>query len=190
MNIVAATQQFAIHGPSMLYSSRLEQTSHSSISLPSMPVLAKKTTTTNLPDLRQTLPTRAMAEQKFNAVATTESTLSAVQNEDKQSSQEIPSVNAVERILDQLSTGKLLSWIDGNSLEKIQAQLTGQQRANTSVVKDLPAFSAQSMATSFGLDNKEALLERIGRSGIFSTEPGPQTPIAAASTTLHVDMNI
>jgi len=188
MNIVAATQQFAVQGHSILHSGRLERASNHSEALPSAAAQSKTPTATNImPQLRQSWENTTPTEQKATKTASTESTSSAAQNEDKQSLNELQAVDAVERILDQLSTGKLLSWIDGSSLEKIQAQLTEQQRASSSLTTDMPAFSAQSMATSFGLDDSEALLNRISRSGIFSDAPLTASNPAVQT---HVDLNI
>jgi len=115
-----------------------------------------------------------------------ESTSSAVQNEATESSNQLPAVDAVERILDQLSTGKLLSWIDGNAHEKIQAQLTEQQRQSDFKRQPMPVLSAQSMASSFGLRDSDALLNRIAQSGILSSAL-TVTPFAIQS---QVDLNI
>lgn len=115
-----------------------------------------------------------------------ESTSSAVQNEASESSNQLQAVDAVERILDQLSTGKLLSWIDGNAHEKIQAQLTEQQRQSDVKSQPMPALSAQSMASSFGLNDSKALLSRIAQSGILSSALAAE-PDAAQ---MHVDLSI
>ena len=64
------------------------------------------------------------------AVPSTESTSSDEQNEDSQQFNALLSVGAVKRILEQLTSGKLLSWIEGSDLEKIYAQ-TAQQQAST-----------------------------------------------------------
>lgn len=186
MNTVAANQQFAVHGLSVLHSGRLEWASNSPTLLQSNVAQAKKSNTTIVPEQRQTLANIALSAQQSKVATPTESTISAAQNEDKQSLRELQSADAVERILDQLSTGKLLSWIDGNSLEKIQAQVTEQQRANRQAVTDMPALTAQSIATSFGLDDSAALLNRLSRSGIFADAPPP----ASVQTSSHVDLNI
>lgn len=193
MNIVAATQQFAVHGHTVLHSGRLERPSNhpsslqSAAALPQNSAAQQRSATTIVPEPRQALTKSALSEPTDLVAISTESTLSAAQKEDKQSMNEMQAVDDVERILDQLSTGKLLSWIDGSSLEKIQAQLTEQQRATSRLVTDLPAFSAKSMATSFGLDDSEALLTRISRSGIFA-----DTSVAAIepAVQMHVDLNI
>lgn len=64
------------------------------------------------------------------AVPDTESTSSNEQNEDSQQFNALLSVGAVKRILEQLTSGKLLSWIEGTDLEKINAQKTQQQEAS------------------------------------------------------------
>lgn len=193
MNIVAATQQFAVQGHAMLHSGRLERPSNhpsslqSAAALPQTSTLQQTSATTIVPEPHQVLTKSALPEPTAHVAMSAESTSSAAQKEDKQSMNEMQAVDAVERILDQLSTGKLLSWIDGSSLEKIQAQLTEQQRASSRLVTDIPAFSAKSMVTSFGLDDGEALLTRISRSGIFA-----DTPLAAFEPAVetHVDLNI
>lgn len=189
MNIVATNQQFAVYGHSELHSGRLERRPHQAASLQFAATSPQTSAANVLPEPRLPLSKTTLAEQKANEQASPESTSSAAQNEDKQSFNDLQPVDAVERILDQLSTGKLLSWIDGNSMEKIQAQLSEQQAASA-VVRDIPAFSAQSIAVSFGLDDNEALLSRIARSGIFLDG---QNPIAVFDNDpeLHqVDLNI
>lgn len=64
------------------------------------------------------------------AVPDTESTSSDEQNEDSQQFNALLSVGAVKRILEQLTSGKLLSWIEGTDLEKINAQKAQQQEAS------------------------------------------------------------
>jgi len=58
-----------------------------------------------------------------------ESTSSDEQNEDSQQFNALLSVGAVKRILEQLTSGKLLSWIKGSDLDKIFAQSAQQQAA-------------------------------------------------------------
>lgn len=142
MNIVAANQQFAVHEHSVLHSGRLEQTrSKNAIKLPApadIPQASKSFTTSNnlssLTQARQSLVATALAQataaENSSTEASDESTPSAEQNEDKQRFNALQTVGAVKRILDQLSAGKLLSWIDGTSMEKIQAQVAEQQNAS------------------------------------------------------------
>jgi hypothetical protein len=133
MNIVGANQHFAVNEYSVLHSGRLEQVSATSaVKLPQL-----QTSTTNRNNMvqsRQALATAALAPQNpaqnSSAEPSTESTSSAEQNEDKQRFNALQTVGAVKRILDQLSAGKLLSWIDGTSMEKIQAQVAEQQSAS------------------------------------------------------------
>ena len=144
MNIVGANQHFAVNEYSVLHSGRLEQVS--ATSAVKLPQLQTSTTTNrnNMVQSRQALATAALTPaartpaavtpqnpaQNSSTEASTESTSSAEQNEDKQRFNALQTVGAVKRILDQLSAGKLLSWIDGTSMEKIQAQVAEQQNAS------------------------------------------------------------
>ncbi len=145
MNIVAANQHFAVHEHSVLHSGRLEQaSSRSAVKLPppaDNPRSSFSTYPINTFQARQALATAALPtpqpEQNSSAESPTESTSSAEQNEDKQRFNALQTVGAVKRILDQLSSGKLLSWIDGTSMEKIQAQVA--ERHNSSAASPAPA---------------------------------------------------
>ncbi|RVU37366.1 hypothetical protein EOE67_10820 [Rheinheimera riviphila] len=149
MNIVAANQHFAVHEHSVLHSGRLEQAAiRNAVKLPApadnqRPSLA--TSATNFSQARQALATAALSSQNSaqnsSAEAPTESTTSTEQNEDKQRFNALQTVGAVKRILDQLSSGKLLSWIDGTSMEKIQAQVAEQQQ-NSAAGSTPPAPTA------------------------------------------------
>ena len=63
--------------------------------------------------------------------ASSESTSSEEQNEDSQQFNAQLTIGAVKRILEQLTSGKLLSWIQGSDLEKIQAQKAQQVAGET-----------------------------------------------------------
>lgn len=153
MNIVAANQHFAVHEHSVLHSGRLEQASiRNAVKLPApadnpRPSLA--TNSTIFSQTRQTLATAALSSQNpaqnSSAEAPTESTTSTEQNEDKQRFNALQTVGAVKRILDQLSSGKLLSWIDGTSMEKIQAQVAEQNQNSGAVPSASVPASAPAM---------------------------------------------
>lgn len=142
MNIVAANQQFTVHEHAVLHSGRLEQlTSKPALKRPAiadtLPIAPKSTSNDSFLGLAvaaQKSQGAALAEQvsgeKSTAPASAESTTSTEQNEDKQRFNALQTVGAVKRILDQLSAGKLLSWIDGTSMEKIQAQVVEQRRSS------------------------------------------------------------
>lgn len=146
MNIVAANQHFAVHDYSVLHSGRLEQIStRNATQLPKSAELSQNLPsppTNNAMQVRQAAITAALPEQ--NAVqnstgeSQTESTPSTEQNEDKQRFNALQTVGAVKRILDQLSAGKLLSWIDGSSIEKIQAQVAEQRQHASAVAGSNP----------------------------------------------------
>jgi|GEM_PF-1444246 len=151
MNIVAANQHFAVHEHSVLHSGRLEQASpRSAVKLPAPadnPQTSFTTHPNNISPTRQALATAALSQQNAaqnsSTEASAESTSSAEQNEDKQRFNAVLTVGAVKRILDQLSSGKLLSWIDGTSMEKIQAQVAEQQHNAAAAT---PSASTQSSA--------------------------------------------
>jgi hypothetical protein len=145
MNIVGANQHFAVNEYSVLHSGRLEQASaRSAVKLPQLQ--NSTTNPNNMVQSRQALAAAALAPQNPAQNSSTEpsaeSTSSAEQNEDKQRFNALQTVGAVKRILDQLSSGKLLSWIDGTSMEKIQAQVAEQQsvsKAQTPAPAPAPA---------------------------------------------------
>lgn len=82
---------------------------------------------------RLEIPARITAQQPNSEIlpvptdAATESTSSAEQNEDSQQFNALLTVGAVKRILEELTSGKLMSWIKGNDFEKIAAQQAHQQ---------------------------------------------------------------
>ncbi|WP_306520802.1 hypothetical protein [Rheinheimera sp.] len=113
MNIVTATQQFAVQEHSIFQHSRLE-----------IPNKAAPTQRPVLPVIEQPVSPAQVAEK-----TSTESTGSAEQNEDALPFNALQSIGVVKRILEQLTSGKLLSWIEGSSADKIAAQ---QQQNTTS----------------------------------------------------------
>ena len=64
----------------------------------------------------------ASVSQTIDPQTETESKSSDEQNEDGQQFSAKESIGTVKRILEQLSSGKLLSWLDGTAFDKIQAQ--------------------------------------------------------------------
>ena len=101
MNIISATQAFSAREQQLFQHSRIEvQTSAvtpaASVATPSA--------------------------QAVDPLKETESKSSEEQNEDGQQFSAKESIGTVKRILEQLTSGKLLSWLDGSAYEKIQAQ--------------------------------------------------------------------
>lgn len=151
MNIVAANQHFAVHDHSVLHSGRLEQIStRNAIQLPKPTELSQNWPSppaNNSMPVRQAMNTAELSAQNpaqntaqnSTGESLTESTPSTEQNEDKQRFNALQTVGAVKRILDQLSAGKLLSWIDGSSIEKIQAQVAEQRQHAAAVADSRPA---------------------------------------------------
>jgi hypothetical protein len=101
MNIISATQAFSAREQQLFQHSRIEvQTS-------------------------AVVPAASVATPSAQAVdpqKETESKSSEEQNEDGQQFSAKESIGTVKRILEQLTSGKLLSWLDGSAYEKIQAQ--------------------------------------------------------------------
>lgn len=101
MNIVTATQQFAVQEHTLFQQARFE--------------------------IPQQRPAQAGNSQVVIAAPdaekiSTESTASEEQNEDALPFNALQTIGVVKRILEQLTTGKLLSWIEGSSAQKIAAQ--------------------------------------------------------------------
>jgi len=101
MNVISATQAFSAREQQLFQQSRIEMQSS-----PVAPATPATTTT-------------AQAVDPQNE---TESKSSDEQNEDGQQFSAKESIGTVKRILEQLSSGKLLSWLDGTAFDKIQAQ--------------------------------------------------------------------
>ncbi|WP_348733355.1 hypothetical protein [Rheinheimera texasensis] len=101
MNIISATQAFSAREQQLFQQSRLEVQS-SPVTRPS--------------------PATSPTAQAVDPQSETESKSSDEQNEDGQQFSAKESIGTVKRILEQLSTGKLLSWLDGSAFDKIQAQ--------------------------------------------------------------------
>ena len=99
MNVISATQLLSAREQQVIQQTRLEVQS----SAPGRPVPS---------------PTSQIAEPQSQA----ESKSSDEQNEDGRQFSAKESIGTVKRILEQLNSGKLLSWLDGNALDKIQAQ--------------------------------------------------------------------
>lgn len=106
MNVISATQAFSAREQQLFQQSRIEV--QSSAAAP-------------------TAPTRPTTTQAVDPQGETESKSSDEQNEDGQQFSAKESIGTVKRILEQLSSGKLLSWLDGSAIDKIQAQ---QQQLN------------------------------------------------------------
>lgn len=130
MNIVTATQQFAVQEHSIFQHNRLEIPNKAAP--PQRPVL---------PVIEQPVSPAQVAEK-----TSTESTGSAEQNEDALPFNALQSIGLVKRILEQLTSGKLLSWIEGSSANKIAAQ----QQQNT---------AAETTATTETADHGSTVLE-------------------------------
>ncbi|MBU2278113.1 MAG: hypothetical protein KKB45_04850, partial [Gammaproteobacteria bacterium] len=145
MNIVDAHQQFAVHEHKVMQSGRLAQATKNTMMQPASTEtqrLPAPYTTSQISQPPQGMTTTTNPEQQLSAETSVESTSSDAQNEDKRRFNALQTVGAVKRILDQLSTGKLLSWIDGTAMEKIQAQLTDHEQNNAPAVASSPAPSA------------------------------------------------
>jgi hypothetical protein len=145
MNIVDAHQQFAVHEHKVMQSGRLAQATKNTMMQPASTEtqrLPAPYTTSQISQPPQGMTTTTNPEQQLSAETSVESTSSDAQNEDKRRFNALQTVGAVKRILDQLSTGKLLSWIDGTAMEKIQAQLTDHEQNNAPAAASSPAPSA------------------------------------------------
>jgi hypothetical protein len=79
-------------------------------------------------------------------------------------------------------------------MDKIKAQLSTQlstqPKASSLVKADFLAISAQSVATSFGLYDGNALLERIAHSGILLSEPSSLESSSVGLLQKKIDLNI
>lgn len=106
MNIISATQQFQATEKQLFFHSRQE-------------VPARPTSPTPQPLASQ--PTKDDAALLENA-AVDESKASDDENEDVRLFNALTTIGTVKRILEQLKSGELLSWINANGYEKIQAQ--------------------------------------------------------------------
>lgn len=103
MNVLSATQLFTAREQQLFQHTRLEFQS-------------------DTPLQRTTATPPQTASQAVDPQHKTESKSSDEQNEDGQQFSAKESIGTVKRILEQLSSGKLLSWLDGTSFDKIQAQ--------------------------------------------------------------------
>lgn len=101
MNVISATQAFSAREQQLFQQSRFE-VQPSTVARPA--------------------PATSPTAQAVDPQSETESKSSDEQNEDGQQFSAKESIGTVKRILEQLSTGKLLSWLDGSSFDKIQAQ--------------------------------------------------------------------
>ncbi len=101
MNVISATQAFSAREQQLFQQSRLE--------VQSSPVA-------------RPAPATSTTAQAVDPQSETESKPSDEQNEDGQQFSAKESIGTVKRILEQLSSGKLLSWLDGTAFDKIQAQ--------------------------------------------------------------------
>lgn len=121
MNIVTATQQFAVQEQAVFQQHRLQ--------IPNRPAQAQRPV---VPVIDKTMPDPTVAEK-----TSTESKASDEQNEDALPFNALQSIGVVKRILEQLTSGKLLSWIEGSSAQKIAAQ----QQQNTEAASTETAAS-------------------------------------------------
>ena len=108
MNVLSSTQLFSAREQQLFQQTRLE--------IQPNPQPARTAVTTSEPVEPQQL---------------TESKSSEEQNEDGQQFSAKESIGTVKRILEQLTSGKLLSWLDGTPFDKIQAQ---QKQLHTETV--------------------------------------------------------
>ena len=134
MNIVTATQQFAVHEHTLFQQARLE--------IPHRPNTASQRPAvpgTNAAAVTTPPPITPAAEK-----ISTESTASEEQNEDALPFNALQTIGVVKRILEQLTTGKLLSWIEGSSAQKIAAQ---QQQTAPSTEAAPPAAPVDNGST-------------------------------------------
>lgn len=146
MNIVAATQQFAVHEHRVMQSGQL----NNSVTKPWQPAaVAAQTSAEPGPVAEPRLTAPAIAADHNNQVPAAESTASEPQIEDEQPFNALQSVGAVKRILQQLSSGKLLSWLDGTAVEKILAQNSALQQRKAQA-SGTPAVAAQATAAEGG----------------------------------------
>jgi len=106
MNIVTATQQFAVQEQAVFQQHRMQ--------IPNRPTQVQRPV---VPVIDKTIPEPTVAEK-----TSTESKTSEEQNEDALPFNALQSIGVVKRILEQLTSGKLLSWIEGSSAQKIAAQ--------------------------------------------------------------------
>lgn len=111
MNIVSANQQFHSFEKQLLHQTRLENT------LPATPTSNATTPDAGLPEL----PSEVTGESKT----------SDDENEDVKLFNALTTIGTVKRILEQLKTGHLLSWINANPWEKIEAMRQDKQTAQT-----------------------------------------------------------
>lgn len=128
MNIVTATQQFAVQERSLFQQARFE--------IPQQPNMASQRpaqTGNSQPVIAAPVPVASDAE-----IISTESTASEEQNEDALPFNALQTIGVVKRILEQLTTGKLLSWIEAGSAEKI----TAQQQQTALSTETAPAVAA------------------------------------------------
>ncbi len=138
MNIVAAHQNVSSSEQLIAHKSRVEVPRSAPIANPAQTA----SPTSNRPN---SAPTASPTGNRPNIAPTvtpmpaTESTSSDEQNEDSQQFNALLSVGAVKRILEQLTSGKLLSWIEGSDLEKIYAQTAQQQASATPDTTTAPA---------------------------------------------------
>lgn len=115
MNIVTATQQFAVQQQAVFQQSRLQIPNRPNQPQRPLPSIAHQTTT-DIPVAEKT---------------STESKASEEQNEDALPFNALQSIGVVKRILEQLTSGKLLSWIEGSSAQKIAAQQQQRTESDT-----------------------------------------------------------
>jgi hypothetical protein len=101
MNVISATQAFSAHEQQLFQHIRLEAQSS--------------------PGARPA-PATTPTAQAVDPQSETESKSSDEQNEDGQQFSAKESIGTVKRLLEQLNSGKLLSWLDGTAFDKIQAQ--------------------------------------------------------------------
>jgi len=131
MNIISATQQFQAAEKQLLIHSRQE-------------IPARQTPTTT----QATTSTTANSDTALleNAAAD-ESKVSDDENEDVRLFNALTTIGTVKRILEQLKSGELLSWINANGYEKIQAQAQSNH-----VNADPPANRDATTSTVFELN--------------------------------------
>ena len=127
MNIISATQAFSAREQQLFQDSRIEvQTS----------------------TVAPTTPAATTTAQAVAPQSAAESKSSEEQNEDGQQFSAKESIGTVKRILEQLTSGKLLSWLDGSAFDKIQAQQQQIEAEATTPTAPTLASSATGMKSS------------------------------------------
>lgn len=174
MNIISATQQFQAAEKRLSVSSRHE------ISL-TAPTAANTTNAAQTPSpAGANLP---LANSSLENTAGTESKTSDTENEDARLFNALTTIGTVKRILEQLKSGELLSWIDGNGWQKIQAQ-AAERSAKTELPGpvDQPAQNAAAAPANRSVIELHYRYQQVDASfaGTLTLADGSQTAFSFA----------